>query len=186
MLFRALIDRLVGTKTKGHQVDSDWSRGSSKISYEKYSSLAQLLPRLLGSHSPSVQMTAPNLSLTNSVQMVFPALDLLRRAGPPKQGFDTLKEMVFDLLAHPVWHIRDLAARTYCTFVNFDDLNLETRRLMQHPEQSQNGLHGRCLAIRYMVEKAIHMHATATRRECDLEVSLLRISSLTILKWERP
>jgi hypothetical protein len=163
MLFRALIDRLIATNATGHRddVSVDWSRGSSRISYDKYSSLSSLLPRLLQEQPGEESRTSsqPNLGLEHSVQMVFPALDLLRRAGPPRELYDELKALVLNQLSNPVWHIRDLAARTYATFVSLDgnatpDSTVqELRHLGPANCRSQNGIHGRLLAIRYIVEK---------------------------------
>lgn len=175
-MFRALVDRLIGTSSLGHQLDVDWSGGSSKISYEKYNNLVDLLPRLLRVEpQPNLQtVSGPNLSLENSVQMVFPALDLLRRAGPPKQIYAELKSMVFDHLSNPVWHIRDLAARTYCTLVSTQDIVRAVDELLKYEWTSQNGLHGMLLTVRYSVEKAATRHEPT---QCKIESSARSVES---------
>jgi hypothetical protein len=173
MLFRALIDRLIGTNATGHRddVSVDWSHGSSRISYKKYSSLSSLLPQLLR-EPPAAETQSdytPNLALEHSVQMVFPALDLLRRAGPPQEQYDELKRLVFNQLSNRVWHIRDLAARTYTTFVSLNATNIsddaigEFERLFPTGCRSQNGIHGRLLAIRYIIEKLENADADASK-----------------------
>ena len=149
MLFRALIDRLLGSNEYGNRSDIDWTVGASKISYAKYPSLPSLLTSLLGDE------LRPELD-DSSIQHVFPALEMLRRAGPPTDDFETMKTLVSRHLSSRVWHIRDLAARTYCGFVQGEQAVQAVKDLLSTSASGQNALHGRLLAAKYIAERAVN------------------------------
>ena len=157
MLFRALIDRLLGTNAFGNKTDVDWTCSSAKISYSKYPKLPGLLVSLLNPGSTNADTISHESSQSGraSVQIVFLALDFLRRAGPPVQDYDQIKSLVLHQSGSFVWHVRDLASRTYCGFVPTRDVRSEIHRLLSAPWKLQNTLHGRLMCIKYIVDLAM-------------------------------
>ena len=164
MLFRSLIDRLLGTNEFRNSTDLEWVSGSTKISYDKYPTLPGLLVQLLATESLKKDMSALGLPrlINISVHAVFAALEFLRRAGPPAKYHGLVKKLVFDHLGNCVWHVRDLAARTYCAFVPDNLVIMEIRALFNVTLQYQNAVHGRLLTVKHVLNRCFAPKAQAS------------------------
>lgn len=84
---------------------------------------------------------------------MFPALDIIRRAGPPDSHRAQLYSLVSDYLASHLWHVREIAARTLSSFLVSMDHMKEIISLLERAKTSANRLHGTLLTIKFLVEK---------------------------------
>lgn len=150
LLLRSLIDRMFGTNESKSVAEAGWDGLSIKLSYDKYHALPDLLIKLL-----DVQTDLPLSSADTedrAIQTVFPALDIIRRAGPPMQYRQQIHDLVSRHLGSRVWHVRDIAARTMCTLIIDDWLEFAIA-LLESCLESTNRCHGVLMTLKYMFEK---------------------------------
>ncbi|KAK3700566.1 hypothetical protein LTR37_015894 [Vermiconidia calcicola] len=140
MLFRAVIDRLLGTS--GSQLD-DGVGSSQRISAQQHPELLDIILNLL--------TTSDVPSTSTGIEGVFPALQLLQRSTIPEDELDEAKRAVWKLTSSPSWHIRDKAARTYATVICNDGVASEIKSILVKDTTGQNALHGSLLCARYVV-----------------------------------
>ncbi|KAF2767248.1 hypothetical protein EJ03DRAFT_376354 [Teratosphaeria nubilosa] len=143
MLFRAVIDRLLGTSDAHLEDDTHVQK---KLSAEQH-------PQLLGIVLGLLSSSAGNPATLQQARQegVFPALQLLQRLPIPTERLTEVRQSVNALMASTSWHIRDRAARTYASFVSEDKTIPEIRRLLHTTTCNQNVLHGALLAARYIL-----------------------------------
>lgn len=146
MLFRAVIDRLLGTSDAS--LDQDTS-ARKKISIEQHPQLLGIVLELL--ESPTTTAGSDSSSGSGN-EGVFPALQLLQRIILPAEHEHRTRHAVKYLMASEVWHVRDKAARTYASLISSSDFAIEVHSLLQTSWASQNELHGALLGIKYMLE----------------------------------
>jgi len=155
MLFRALIDRLFGTNDRPNGNESPNRTTSFKLSYDKYPTLPSLLVRLLGGHllvDASKQQHNIDLSSSVPAQFVFPALDILRRAGrPPKEG-KIIDRLILIHLGSKIWYIRELAARTICSLASERQYISILTELLRPYYRTSNRWHGVLLTTKFLVK----------------------------------
>jgi hypothetical protein len=89
---------------------------------------------------------------------VFPALDIIRRAGPPELLRDQLEVSIAAYLASAVWHVREIAARTLCSCLLherwFDSLQGLLQGALQRGDAAlKNHVHGVLLAFKFVIER---------------------------------
>lgn len=164
LFLRSLIDCLFGTSESKTVNETGWDGRSIKLSYERYPALPNLLIRLLKS-DPETQGDSQPVAI-GTVQSVFPALDIIRRAGPPAGRGEEFFSLVASHLGSKIWHMRDIAARTLCTMLLRDDWLQEVIELLGKYNGSANWLHGVLLSIRYLLEKRLEL-----RQETELGIS---------------
>lgn len=112
LLLRSLIDCLFGTSESKEVMQEGWDGRSIKINYNNYPSLPALLLKLIDNRGSA------RVGLERKAEMsIFPALDIVRRAGPPPSLRDNIFEAVKEHLGSGVWHIREVAARTMETLL---------------------------------------------------------------------
>ncbi|KAB8289792.1 hypothetical protein EYC80_010425 [Monilinia laxa] len=92
LLLRSLIDCLFGTNENKASIEAGWDGRSTKLSYEKYPELPEILLKLLDKETLGIEYT--NTPAIGSIESVFPALDIIRRAGPPIMLRNEIKEKV--------------------------------------------------------------------------------------------
>jgi hypothetical protein len=145
MLFRSLVDRVLGTTEEDSQGAGTSSKRTTKFSYTNYPDLLPMVLRLL---EPSdEQLLAPEAS----IESVFPALKMVQRA-PPSQYQERVRRSVFRLCGSSQWHVRDMAARAYASVIP-DPQALQTiRDLLEQVPPTQNGLHGLLLTLKYLIQ----------------------------------
>lgn len=159
LLLRSLIDCLFGTGESKASLESGWDGRTIRISYNKYPTLPGVLLSLLRTDSALAgeadALNSGHLQIESqqaAAESVFPALDIIRRAGPPETHRADLYDAVVHYLGSHLWHVREMAARTVCSFlVNDDDWAAGVQRLLldKNALTSVNRWHGSLLAVRF-------------------------------------
>lgn len=150
MLFRAVIDRLLGTSDT-YLEDDAYAR--KRLSIERHPQLLEIVLKLLAA-PPSV--LGGSASAGN--EGVFPALQLLQRLAVPEERLSEIRRSVKALTASPAWHVRDKAARTYASFLANDQTAAELKVLLHTPTTCQNTLHGALLCAKYLIRGLMMPH----------------------------
>lgn len=155
MLFRALIDRMFGTNERLEQKESVDSVTPSRLSYNKYPSLLPLLVRLLGGSVVGDNRLDQVLASPSSgrAELIFPALEILRRCGLPINEEEVVVPLVTGQLGSRMWHVREMAARTLCALVTRGGYVDLASRLMSMSLKGSNHQHGALLALKFLLEK---------------------------------
>lgn len=153
-----MIDCLFGTSESKTSIEAGWDGRSTKLSYEKFPALPELLLSLLN-NNVSEQM---DISTIGAVQSVFPALDIIRRAGPPTVLRDEIETGVAAHLDSKVWHIRELAARTMCTFMLHDRWLPALKALLAMSNTSTNHTHGVLMTVKFLLERRLVLFGSPT------------------------
>ena len=157
MLLKALLARLVGGTGTDPRRDLGRTRRVSKLTYEKYPILADLVLHLLQRNSAGQadSQIAPAQALekpsAQSVETVFPALEIIERVGVADSHRDIVESLLLEQLNSPVWNLRDKAAKILNSMMREEELLTEIRNALGLKCYSQNGLHGRLLCLKYMV-----------------------------------
>jgi len=147
---------LFGTNASKAVIDAGWDGKSTKLDYEAYPELTQLLATLLKKNEDNAEDPA-------LVVMVLPALDIIRRAGPPTSHRNEILQGVQHHLGSPVWHVREIAAHTVCTMVLDGGWLSTIIELIQTINQDSNLAHGMLMAIEFVLERqfSLDKHNTA-------------------------
>ncbi|KAI1450812.1 putative death-receptor fusion protein-domain-containing protein [Annulohypoxylon stygium] len=153
LLLRSLIDCLFGTSESKSSIEAGWDGRTIKISYRKFKALPELLVSLLemGQQSTGV------LIGSQTAESVFPALDIIRRAGPPEEVRNKLYSIIAWYLGSRIWHVREIAARTLCSFLLKPDWTESIARLLQDCGSSANKLHGALLTLKFLLERLVEV-----------------------------
>jgi len=172
MLFRSLIDRMLGTNESADDFFDNSTGNVSRLSYDKHPGLLDLILRLLRSssvlHTDVLSDTSDSAIPTLTAEAIFPVLDLLRRAPPPAK----LQLEVFDLVSVALkdgsWHVRDMAARSMAALVPHGDISKVLQDLSSPAlNVNWNELHGRLLCIKYISKAALRLVLDASDVEID-------------------
>lgn len=135
-------------------MEAGWDGRTTRIPWHKY----KALPGLLVSWLEMGQATASGLSGgMASAESVFPALDIIRRAGPPQEYKEKLYDIVAWYLGSHIWHVREITARTLCSFLLRPDWIGPIRGLLEHSYLSANRLHGALLTFKFLLERLLHV-----------------------------
>ncbi|RDW59572.1 hypothetical protein BP6252_12659 [Coleophoma cylindrospora] len=152
ILLRSLIDALFGTSESKLIAEAGWDGRSIRLSYDKYPALPELLLKLLDAKVDSDHTVFPSIG---AVESVFPALDIIRRAGPPGTQRERIYSAVSTHLGSRVCHIRELAARTICNLMLHDDWLPAVSKLIKSCDVSANRIHGVLLAINFVLDRRL-------------------------------
>jgi hypothetical protein len=145
MLFRAVIDRLLGTNDAYVEDEVATKR---RVDFEHHQDLLELVIGLL-----STAPTSMNSDEGARNEGVFPALQLLQRAHMPESKRTEVQIAVFALTVSPSWHVRDKAARTYASFVPIETTSSVLEQLLAGPKDDHNALHGALLCAMYLIRR---------------------------------
>jgi hypothetical protein len=149
LLLRSLVDCLLGTSESKTSMEAGWDGKSTKIAWHKYKALPALLVNLL-----EIGKTTATLSEgVTTAESVFPALDIIRRAGPPEEFKEKLFDIVAWYLGSHIWHAREITARTLCSFLLKPDWVEPVRSLLRESFLSANKLHGALLTFKFLLER---------------------------------
>lgn len=151
LLLRSLIDSLFGTGDSKSAMEAGWDGKTLRISYTKYPSLPPILLNLLQSGQRA--MEPGTLTSSSAAESVFPALDIIRRAGPPESHRNELYTLIAKYLGSQQWHVRELAARTLCSFLLNEHWLSSVKSLLEESRGSANRLHGTFLAVKFFLER---------------------------------
>ncbi|KAL2024422.1 hypothetical protein VTK56DRAFT_8233 [Thermocarpiscus australiensis] len=155
LLLRSIIDCLLGTGESKNAIESGWDGHSVRISYNKYPTLPGVILGLLR----SADGTREQESRSTATEAVFPALDIIRRAGPPEEHRHELRKYIEGYLSSHLWHVREIAARTLCCFLLQGDWVKEIGRLLSESGSYTNRLHGTLLTTKFVVERKADLGA---------------------------
>ncbi|KAF4553253.1 putative death-receptor fusion protein [Elsinoe fawcettii] len=144
MLFRALLDRLLGTNDAYDEI------GTTAISKEIFTKHQQMLPLLY----KLLEANVHDLSESTAVEKVFPALQILQRASPPKDESRRIRAALIKLTSCPHWLIRDKAARTIALLHGEGNITAVISTLFVEQPESPNARHGQFLCIKYLLRNA--------------------------------
>ncbi|KAF9769372.1 hypothetical protein IL306_013219 [Fusarium sp. DS 682] len=155
ILLRSLIDCLFGSHQSKSLMEAGWDGKANRIAYHRYPSLPRTLLHLLKSGH---QMMASIAASSAAAESVFPALDIIRRAGPPEVLREELQIHIARYLASPVWHVREIAARTLCSCLLhaqwLDTLtSIAAESVRSQIGNVQNHVHGVLLALKYIIDR---------------------------------
>ena len=150
---RSLIDTLFGTNESKESAEAGWDGRSVKLSYEAYPALPALLLKLLDGESDCPERSSS--TKIRAVESIFPALDIVRRAGPPSTYRKDIFSSVFNHLGSKVWHIREIAARTICTLLLHRYWLPSVLKLMKTTTRSTNHHHGVLMAVKFVLERRL-------------------------------
>ncbi|KAJ0118339.1 hypothetical protein J7T55_009122 [Diaporthe amygdali] len=151
LLLRSLLDSLFGTNESKSAMESGWDGKTLRISYTKYPSLPPILLNLLQSGQRA--MEPGTLTSSSAAESVFPALDIIRRAGPPESHRDELYKLITRYLGSQQWHVREIAARTLCSFLLNENWLSSVKALLDESRGAANRLHGTFLTIKFLLER---------------------------------
>ncbi|KAL1874253.1 hypothetical protein Daus18300_003617 [Diaporthe australafricana] len=151
LLLRSLMDSLFGTNESKSAMESGWDGKTLRISYTKYPSLPPILLNLL--QSGQLAMKPGTLTSSSAAESVFPALDIIRRAGPPESHRDELYKLITRYLGSQQWHVREIAARTLCSFLLNERWLSSIKSLFEESRGSANRLHGTFLTVKFFLER---------------------------------
>ncbi|KAK1535510.1 hypothetical protein CPAR01_09052 [Colletotrichum paranaense] len=157
LFLRSLLDNLFGTNESKATLEAGWDGRTTRLQYHKFPILPSVLLNLLRSGREVMKPTT--LGSTIAAESVFPALDIIRRAGPPDASRDELYGLVAGYLASPVWHVREMAARALCSFLLKDDDWVSLAEaiikdsLAAAPASRNNHLHGGLLTVKAVFER---------------------------------
>lgn len=156
LLLRSLIDCLFGSHESKAMIEAGWDGKANRVAYHRYPNLPAVLRTLLMSgHQMLAQKTA---TVSAAAEAVFPALDIIRRAGPPELLRDEIQEHVAAYLSSPVWHVRELAARTLCSCLLHEGWFPVVKELIHEAVNAWgsnrlNRVHGVLLTLKCLVER---------------------------------
>jgi hypothetical protein len=144
----------LGTGESKFVTESGWDGHTIRISYSKYPSLPGVLVNLLKSAGSSI---TPGLQSSAAAEAVFPVLDIIRRAGPPDECREELFGYIKEYLGSQLWHVREIAARTICSFLLQGGWVDTVEGLLGSSRHSANRLHGALLTTKLIVERKLEM-----------------------------
>lgn len=153
LLLRSLIDTLFGTTESKSSMEMGWDGKTLRLSYTKYSTLPPILLHLLKSGEQAIEPST--LAQNSAAESVFPALEIIRRAGPPESHREELYKLITQYLGSRQWHIREIAARTLGSFLVTGDWLAAVKSLLEETRGSANRLHGTLLTIKFYLERTL-------------------------------
>lgn len=123
------------------------------------------MPGVILSLLRSADTTLAQPSGSAAAEAVFPALDIIRRAGPPEEHRDELRRYIEGYLGSRLWHVREMAARTLCSFLLEENWAEEIGSLLRESGRHANRLHGALLTARFVIERKADLGSDLTSGE---------------------
>lgn len=128
---------------------------ATRIHFSKYPDLVGHLMNFLNS-APDIDEPLM-ATVQDSLELIFPALDLIRRAGPPEEYFESIYDNVLRHLGSEVWQVRELAACTLCRLTMGNYWIERILTLVYVSGKSANRRHGTLLALHILLERQIEV-----------------------------
>ena len=160
ILLRSLIDCLFGTHESKAVTEAGWDGRSIKLNYDEYPTLPVLLLKLL--RTETAIPSSPQIPTIGMIESVFPALDIIRRAGPPPTHRDEVYRYVSKHLGSKLWHVREIAARTICTMMLHNNWLSAIVELLESARESANRLHGVLMTVKFTIERRTSLNILST------------------------
>lgn len=154
ILLRSLIDCLFGSHESKSMIEAGWDGKANRIPYHRYPSLPEVLRSLL---ETGHKIMSNVYDASSAAESVFPALDIIRRAGPPDLLRAEIQSHIIQYLSSPVWHVREMAARTMCSCLLHDKWLISVKEVFQSAltstKNNQNYVHGALLTLKFVFER---------------------------------
>ena len=154
MLLKALLNKLLGKNEASRSTVSTASHDTINLVYEKFPNLPDLIVKLLQCDTQLIESTEKPDDSTLDIpqaQKLFPALEIIQRAGMPLKHRPTIKSLLLWHLGSTVWYIRKKTAKTISIVTDASKCHNEVIELLQEPWPTQNSLHGRLLCVRELL-----------------------------------
>jgi hypothetical protein len=179
---------LIGTSESKSTTEAGWDGKSVRVSYDRYPGLGVLLSQLLSTTisedaiisddnttSDSIMIPDDETPPTNTENGVFPALDFLRRVGPPAHHYDEIFEKIKIHIASPIWAVREIAAKGITGFLVHRQKGQDSGAVMANLIKwgfvyDINSSHGVLRAIKYSIDRRLELKVSATRGMALLSV----------------
>jgi hypothetical protein len=171
MLFRALIDRLLGSTDSQNWSEISKSAATPQFSYNDFPDLLDMVLSLLA--PDSTRLT----SAKSALEGVFPALKLIQRLPPPLERRPQVQQLVLRLCRSPHWHVRDMAARSFAGLIPVAKRCGVAKDLIPEFDMEQNFIHGRLLCISHIVKSELQSSERDQFAFNELETALRDASS---------
>lgn len=153
LLLHALIATLFGTTESKSSMETGWDGKTLRLSYTKYATLPPILLGLLQTGERAMEPST--LAQGSAAESVFPALEIIRRAGPPESHREELYGYITRYLGSRQWHVREIASRTLCSFLLGGDWVGAVKALLEKSRGSANMMHGTLLTVKFFLERTI-------------------------------
>jgi hypothetical protein len=168
MLLKALLTRLVGGAGPNGNGATGKSFRASKLTYEKYPVLAQLVIRLLQDDSALQQSFEDACGLSpdsgKQIRHIFAGLEIIDLVGIPRSQTDIVKSLLYLQLGSAVWNLRDKAAKILGLMSSQQQILNELVIFLQKKSPPQNEIHGRLLCLKHFMFAEYPEH---TRKSLD-------------------
>ena len=147
---------MLGTSDSGSRGESGPRGSETFIIYEDYPGLPDLLLGLLDKEVGI--SSAPNRRLQiGAVEAIYPALELLRRAGQPQRNAEKIVKQLWARVGGKRWLERELAARVLSTIL-LDDWIVTVTELLKAPSLSTNHRQGVLLTVRFIIKRRLDLN----------------------------
>ncbi|OAQ99528.1 hypothetical protein LLEC1_02531, partial [Akanthomyces lecanii] len=181
IFLRSLIDCLFGSHESKQMIEAGWDGKANRIPYHRYPNLPEVLRDLLKS-GHRVMATTSTLSAA-AAESVFPALDIIRRAGPPALLRDEIQGDVARYLSSSVWHVREMAARTLCSCLLHDKWLGMIKQIYSAAQRATGGarlnhVHGVFLTLKFVFERLHDVSLDQLRTDLPELVDFLSTSNV--------
>ncbi|KAH8890911.1 hypothetical protein GQ53DRAFT_841869 [Thozetella sp. PMI_491] len=180
LLLRSLIDVLLGVGDSKTSLEAGWDGQAVRISYAKYHTLPGVLLDLL----KSAEQNLKAVDQTSTAEAVFPALDIIRRAGPPDEHRDELCRLTETYLGSHLWHVREIAARTLCSFFLPAEGFSEIERLLKSATSRSNHLHGVLMTTKFLLSRKVELGRSVTTEQLTGLVASTQSLVLTSIPYK--
>jgi len=177
MLFRSLIDRLLGSNESSDDFFENAIGNATRLSYDKHPGLLELILYLLRSSEAIIGTgdDLPDKQTIFTAEAVFLVLDLLRRAPPPASSRDAIFHLVVRAFGNTSWHVRAIAAHTAAAITQPSHVSLQIKSLSSNTTRDRNELHGRLMCLRHMSKAVLRAsstkHIAETSQSCATDVA---------------
>lgn len=111
----------------------------------------------VGQDSNGVQESVALSIEIGAVQSVFPAMDLVRRAGPPEELRDKILERIMVHLGSTAWEVRQVVSRAVTAFLLQDEWLEAILTLLKSCGQSTNRYHGVLMSVQDLLERRLEL-----------------------------
>ena len=170
MLFRGVIDRLLGTSDAYLEDDVIVRK---RISASQHPGLLDTVLQLL--------IVPTSEGPTTRFEGVFPALQMLQHMEISPTQQQQAQEAVLALTASTSWHVRDKAARTYAALVSVVESPAPFDDVLASRLGDKNAVHGALLCLKYMTRAVVSLEERGARKK-----SSARHPSETLLRTTVP
>jgi hypothetical protein len=144
MLFRALVDRLLGSLESHNSVDTK-HKTRLRFSWDEHPVLEGTIHRLIDAGMD--ESVAP----LRDLESVFPALKMIQSIPPAEASRDYFCRAMLKLSQSSHLHIRDVAAGTYCNLTKGEDFFTVLRGLLHGNNVPEDEAYGRLHCVSYLV-----------------------------------